>query len=74
MGVTMIIGFSVRFVANHVIPILQKMFGIVQCCGSGSGSTRIHINFGRLDPHREYGSGSRKAKKTHKSEERKFKF
>jgi hypothetical protein len=32
---------------------------------------RIRIHFGRLDPdpHWEYGSGSRRAKMTHKSEE-----
>ncbi len=43
----------------------------VHCCGSGS--ERIRIHFGRLDldpdPHWEYGSGSRRAKINHKSEE-----
>jgi hypothetical protein len=44
-----------------------------QCCGSGSAW--IHIHFGQLDPdpdpHWEYrsGSGSRRAKITHKSKE-----
>jgi hypothetical protein len=44
-----------------------------QCCGSGSAWIRIH--FGQLDPnpdpHWEYrsGSGSRRAKITHKSKE-----
>jgi hypothetical protein len=37
---------------------------------------RIRIHFGQLDPdpHWEYGSGSRRAKITHKREEKKFKF
>jgi hypothetical protein len=47
----------------------------VQCCESRSGSARIRIHFGELDPdpdlHWEYrsGSGSRRAKITQKSEE-----
>ncbi len=40
-----------------------------QCCLSGSARIRIH--FGRLDPdpHWEYGSGSRRAKRVQKSVE-----
>jgi hypothetical protein len=42
-----------------------------QCCGSGSAW--VHIHFGQLDQdpdsHWEYGSGSRRAKITHKSKE-----
>jgi hypothetical protein len=50
--------------------IIQKGF-FFQC--GGSASTRIRIYFGQLDPdtdlHWEYGSGSRRAKITHKSYE-----
>jgi hypothetical protein len=43
--------------------LLEQKLGLLQCCGSGSGSAWIRVDFGRLDPNTDPGGQKRHTKK-----------